>query len=248
MKLKITENTPVSEIVIHYPQTRKQLEEWGIDYCCGGRRPFKEACIIANQSWQQVCEKLNEMIEQSTQAPYAKNWTAVSLTELADHIIDAHHTYLRENLPRLKQLAEKVYHAHQERHGKMIVKLRDLLQTLSGEIETHLAKEEQVLFPLIQQMVVFERDPKTRPSIHCGTIENPIRQMSVEHDSAGDILTQIRKTTSDYKLPADACESFKALYDGLRELEYDLHDHIHLENNILFPKAIQLENKICSLH
>lgn len=246
MKLQITEHTPVADVVVQYPQTRKLLESHGIDYCCGGKQSFKAACDKANVSWQDMRNQLKETIKQTAGTPPPKEWVTASLSELVQHIIDAHHAYLREHLPRLDNLVEKVYRAHRERHGEMIQTLRLSLETLRAEIEMHLDKEEQILFPLINDMEAFAEGRGSKPSVHCGTIENPIRQMSFEHDSAGELLAQMRQLTSGYEPPKDACESFKALYGGLRELENDLHDHIHLENNILFPKAIQLENKICA--
>ena len=248
MKLNIIDKTPVADIVVHYPQTRQLLEDHNIDYCCGGKHSLKETCDKAQVSWQDMRKKLNDVIEESAAAPPPKDWITTPLSKLIRHILDAHHVYLRENLPRLLGLAEKAYQAHHQQHGEMLRVLEYSLNTLKTEIEVHLLKEEQVLFPLIQEMEAFEQGRGSQPTVQCGTIENPIRQMSTEHDSAGEILEQMRHITGGYELPDDACETFKALYDGLRELEKDLHDHIHLENNILFPKAIELENKICTPH
>ncbi len=194
---------------------------------------------------QDVIGKLKEFIEQpNTETVQSKNWLEVTLTELVQHIVDAHHTYLKEHLPRLKNLSDKVYNAHRQHHGEMIQKLKKALESLRIDLEMHLAKEEQILFPLIKEMEAFANRQGPKPRMHCGSIENPIHQMEREHKAAGDILTEMRSTTSEYNLPDDACESFKALYDGLKELEKDLHEHIHLENNILFPKAVELEGKI----
>jgi len=245
MNGEISENTSVAEVVTQHPQTRLLLEEMGIDYCCGGKHSLKESCNKSGLSWQDVIGKLKETIEQSdSEKSPSKNWTEVSLTELVEHIITAHHKYLKENLPRLKSLSDKVHNAHKEHHGKMIQELKRALETLRIDIEMHLAKEEQILFPLIKEMEAFAKNQGPRPTVHCGSVENPIRQMEAEHDAAGDLLAQMRRITSEYKLPDDACESFKGLYDGLRELERDLHEHIHLENNILFPKSIDLEKKV----
>ena len=245
MNWEISENTSVAEVVTQYPETRRLLEEMGIDYCCGGKHSLKEACHRSGLSCRDVIGKLKEAIEQSvSEKSPSKNWIEVSLTELVQHIIDAHHTYLKEHLPRLKSLSDKVYNAHKQHHGEMIQDLKRAIETLRIDIEMHLAKEEQILFPLIKEMESFAKNQGPRPTVHCGSVENPIRQMEAEHDAAGDLLAQMRKITSEYKLPDDACESFKALYDGLKELERDLHEHIHLENNILFPKAIKLESEI----
>ena len=245
MNLEISDNASVAEVVTQYPQTRRILEEMGIDYCCGGKRPLKDACNQAGLSWQDVISKLQEPIEQSQSGEHPpNNWAEVSLSELVEHIIAEHHAYLKENLPRLKGLANKVYNAHKSQHGEMIQQLIQAFETLRTDIEMHLSKEEQILFPLIKETEAFVSNQGPRPTVHCGTVENPICQMEVEHDAAGNILAQMRKITSEYQLPDDACESFNALYVGLKELEKDLHEHIHLENNILFPKAIELEKNV----
>jgi len=245
MDWEISENTSVAEVVTKHPQTRRLLEKMGIDYCCGGKHSLKDACNKSGLSWQDVISKLKKTIEQSvSERSQSKNWTEVSLTELVQHIIDAHHAYLKERLPRLKSLSDKVYNAHKQHHGEMIQELKRAIETLRIDIEMHLAKEEQILFPLLKEMEAFAKKQGPKPTVHCGSVENPIHQMEVEHDAAGNLLAQMRKITSEYKLPDDACESFKTLYDGLKELEKDLHEHIHLENNILFPKAVKLESEI----
>ena len=245
MNHEISKNTSVAEIVTQYPQISLMLEDLGIDYCCGGKHSLQHACNETGLSSEDVVAKLKETIEQSvSEKSQSKNWTEVSLTELVQHIIDAHHAYLKEHLPRLKSLSDKVYNAHKQHHGEMIQELKRAFETLRIDIEMHLAKEEQILFPLIKEMESFAKNQGPKPTVHCGSVENPIRQMEAEHDAAGDLLAQMREITSGYKLPDDACESFNALYDGLKELEKDLHEHIHLENNILFPKSIELEKNV----
>jgi regulator of cell morphogenesis and NO signaling len=245
MDMKITEKSTVGDIVKTYPQVQMLFEQLSIDYCCGGKQTLKEACQKAGLSLQNVIEKIEEKLQQSSmESEPTKDWTKASLTELASHIIDTHHAYLREQFPRLKSLADKVYNAHKENHGERIRKLKEVLENLRTDIEMHLDKEEQILFPLIKEMESFSAGQSSKPTVHCGTVENPIRQMEFEHNNAGDMLQQMRNISDDYKLPEDACESFKALYDGLQELENDLHKHIHLENNILFPKSVELESKL----
>ena len=245
MNWEISENTSVAKIVTRYPHTRKFFEGIGIDYCCGGKYSLKNACDKIGLAWQDVIEKLLERLQESESKPaHIIDWTKASLTELAGHIVNRHHSYLREQFPRLTNLADKVFNAHKENHGEMIRKLKEVLENLRADIEMHLEKEEQILFPLIKDMEAFANGQGPMPTVHCGTVENPIRQMEFEHDTAGDFLSRMRSITNDYQLPDDACESFKALYDGLKELEKDLHEHIHLENNILFPKAIELEKNV----
>lgn len=245
MDTPITENSRVADIITKYPKVRTLLEELSIDYCCGGKQSLKDACQKAGQAWQSVIEKLEEAIHQSnSETGQTKDWTKVSLTELAEHIIHTHHAYLRAQFPRMETLVNKVYNAHKINHGEMLQKLEKVLGNLRMDIEMHLAKEEQILFPLIKEMDAFSAGQDHRPTVHCGTVKNPIRQMEFEHDTAGSLLVQMRNITGDYTLPEDACQSFRALYDGLWELEKDLHEHIHLENNILFPRSIQLESEL----
>jgi regulator of cell morphogenesis and NO signaling len=242
---EITATMSVAEIVVKHPETRKILEGMGIDYCCGGKHSLKEACEGAGLSPQSVIQKLKEAVESSDKGKSEQNnLDEISLKELIDHIVNEHHAFLRAELPRLKNLREKVYQAHQQKHGQMLENLGRSFQKLRTDIEMHLAKEEQILFPAIKQIENHVRQGDPKPQIHCGSITNPISQMEYEHEVAGGLLAEMQKTTSGYSPPADACESFKALYDGLRELEDNLHEHIHKENNILFPKAVRLEKEM----
>jgi regulator of cell morphogenesis and NO signaling len=242
---EITITKSVAELVIKHPETRKPLEEMGIDYCCGGKHSLKEACESAGLSPQEVVDRLEKVIETSGGGKSEhKNLDNISLKELIDHIINEHHAFLKKELPRLKGLREKVYRAHQQKHGPMLESVGRIFQKLRTDIEMHLAKEEQILFPAIKQIENYIEQGGSEPEMHCGSITNPISQMEYEHEVAGSLLAEIRKSTSDYEPPTDACESFKALYDGLRELQDNLHEHIHKENNILFPKAVKLEEEM----
>jgi len=242
---EITVTRSVAEVVVEHPETRKILEGMGIDYCCGGKNSLKEACVNAGLSTQDVVDRLNKAIADSNEGQSEqKNLDKVSLSDLIDHIINTHHVFLKNELPRLKSLREKVHQAHQQKHGRMLESLGRIFEKLRSDIEMHLAKEEQILFPAIKEIENHVKQGGPKPIIHCGSITNPINQMEYEHEVVGGFLAEIQKTTSDYDPPADACESFKALYDGLRELEENLHEHIHLENNILFPKAVKLEGEI----
>lgn len=237
---KLTTNTAVKDIVVRYPQTRPVLERLGIDYCCGGNVPLAQAAQLAGIGADQALADLEEELKVRGESA-ARDWSAASLTELADHIEQTHHVFMKEQLPRLAGLLGRTLQAHKDRHGDMLHRLKHCFISLKTDIELHLAKEEQILFPLIRQMELHRQGRGPVPDMHCGTIANPIRQMEHEHDCAGEILQQIRTVTADFRLPEDACNTFKALYDGLQDLESDLHEHIHLENNILFPRAVGLE-------
>jgi regulator of cell morphogenesis and NO signaling len=230
----------LGDIVARYPQTRALMEQFGLDYCCGGKHTLAEAAGQVDKDPQEITARLNEALETTEQDPQT-NFPAMSSTELADYIESTHHSFMHEQLPRLSALITKVQGAHSQRHGAMLTSLRQVYEQLKAEIEMHLEKEEQILFPYIRQIETFAKGLGEVPQVHCGSVQNPINQMEYEHDVAGGALAKMRELTDDYAVPDDGCESFKALYEGLAALEQDLHQHIHLENNILFPKAIALE-------
>lgn len=234
----------VGEIVVQHPYLRSRLEQLGIDYCCGGKRPLAEVVTEAGLEWDTVMAELGNAMEQRDVGSDATDWNGAPITTLADHILETHHVFLKEQLPRLDALLEKVQNAHGTQHGDMLQKLRDTFDILRNELEPHLIKEEQILFPAIRSIDAFITEGAPQPVIHCGSVAYPIQQMEYEHENAGNVLTEMRSITKDYHLPEDACASFKALYDGLKALEADLHEHIHLENNILFPKSIAQEVSI----
>lgn len=242
MNTDITSDMAVKDILIQHPQTRPVLETLGIDYCCGGKDTLARAAEQAGLSADQVLVNLEQALrEAGRDVTSTRDWSSVSLAELVDHIEQTHHVFMKEQLPRLAGLLDKTIQAHGERHGAMLEQLKHSYISLKTDIEMHLAKEEQILFPLIRQMEAFHQHRGPTPDMHCGSIGNPIRQMEHEHYVAGEFLVQMREITNNYALPNDACPTFAALYEGLDALEKDLHEHIHLENNILFPKAQALE-------
>jgi regulator of cell morphogenesis and NO signaling len=240
----INEMITVGELVAQYPQTRKTLEKWGIDYCCGGKHDLKTAATEKSVNLEALLAALNEAI-QTTQAQGVseQNWTTATLAELADHIEAKHHTFMKEQLPRLSLMLGKVKRAHGDNYGQMLTELEDVYLSLREEIEMHLMKEEEILFPYIRQIEAYANGSGPRPQVHCGTVANPIAQMEHEHENAGRALEQMRELTNNYTVPDDGCATFAALYEGLAAMEDDLHEHIHLENSILFPKAVELEAK-----
>ena len=245
MNAELNVNMAVGDIVVKFPQTRTLLESLGIDYCCGGKVPLNQAAEQAGLATDKVLADLTEAVESTEKdASSVKDWSAASSTELVDHVEQTHHVFMKEQLPRLAGLLDKVIRAHGERHGEMLERLKYNYISLKTDIELHLAKEEQILFPLIRQMEAFGQGQGPAPEMHCGSIVNPIGQMEHEHDVAGQCLTEMRRITSNYRLPDDACPTFAALFEGLDALEKDLHEHIHLENNMLFPNAQKLEEHI----
>jgi regulator of cell morphogenesis and NO signaling len=223
----------VRDIAAQSPAALSVFEKYKIDYCCGGHRPLAEACGERGVSPETV---LAEVEEGSYRPAPERNWGAASLRELIGHIVRRHHGYLNTELPVLAARLAKVVEAHGPRHSQTLGPLESTFSALKGELEMHLRKEETVLFPAIEEMETAGAEPL------CGTLRNPIRMMEYEHESAGQALRTMRQLTADYAAPADACITFRALYAGLEELEKDLHTHIHLENNILFPRAAEMEN------
>lgn len=236
--------TTVRELVGHYPAARRVFEEHGIDYCCGGNKSLSAAAEESETDLNELIGEVAEVIGAPPAPGDERNWYEASLTELASHIVERHHNFLKRELPRLETLIARVTNAHGEHHGEMLESLREVYLSLKGELDAHLQKEELVLFPYVTAAEAFRNGAGDRPPMHCGTVQNPIVQMECEHENAGGALEELRQLTDDYTLPDDACPSFAALYEGLQQLEADLHNHIHLENNILFPRALALERDI----
>ena len=186
-------------------------------------------------------ETLGEMTQLSSQDTGALDLQNASLPELIEHILNTHHVFTKSEIDRLETLATKVLNAHGGNHPELI-HLNELLNRLCDDLKPHMFKEEQILFPYIVAMTQAVDKKQARPFAPFGTVNNPIRVMSTEHDTAGQILRELRALTSDYKVPPDACISYQTLYEALENFEKDLHQHIHLENNLLFPKAVELEN------
>jgi regulator of cell morphogenesis and NO signaling len=244
MSIQVDGNTTVREFAGRYPQTRKVFEQYGIDYCCGGGKCLTEAAQESQAALPDLVRDIEAaLVETSPRtATVEKDWYAAPLHDLIDHILQVHHAYMHEALPRIRELLRKVLHAHGTHHGDMLRQVQDLFNALDTELSNHLRKEEKVLFPYIVATEANRQGDPKGPAACFGSVGNPIRQMETEHESAGKVLVQIRKVTGDYALPDDACPTFRALYEELERMEEDLHQHIHLENNILFPRAVAAES------
>ena len=237
----ITTDMTVRDLAIKVPQSTRLFEQLKIDYCCGGNKSLAQACASAGVDVDDVMKTLAEVTRSTVQEDRIFDFQNVSLTELITHIVHTHHFFTKSELDRLQLLADKVLAAHGRNHPEL-VHLGELLKRLSADLKPHMFNEELILFPYIRAMTAAADQNSALPSAPFGTDNNPIRMMMKEHDTAGGILRELRSLTSDYKVPADACISYQTLYQALENLEKDLHQHIHLENNILFPKAIDLEN------
>ena len=225
----------IGEIAVTVPSAIRAFEHWKIDYCCHGNRSIPEACASAGVTVAELLEAIGD--PRSTDD--TRDWSSESLTTLQRFIVDTHHVYTRETLETVRQLADKVAMRHGANHPEM-ESVRGLVDQLYDDLFPHMMKEENVLFPFIEQL---ESNPDGPPPFF-GTVNNPIRMMMMEHEAAADILAALQITTNHYELPPDACISFRALYEQLSALEADLHRHIHLENNILFPRAAALESGV----
>ncbi len=237
----INSQTTVREVALQLPQSTRVFETLKIDYCCGGNQPLAQACASAGVDVDNVME----MLTQSTSPVEAGDFQNLSLAELITHILDTHHVFTKSEMDRLQLLADKVLAAHGGNHPEL-VHVDELLTRLCADLKPHMFKEEQVLFPYITRLVDAASQKRPAPFAPFGSVNNPVRMMMREHDTAGEILRELRALTSDYSVPADACISYQTLYQALENFEKDLHQHIHLENNILFPKALELENALNS--
>jgi regulator of cell morphogenesis and NO signaling len=225
----------VSEIAANSLTAVRVFERLGIDYCCGGKRPLADVC---RDKGLDVAAVETELVSAAkAMAGAGRDWNAAPLRELIDHIVGTHHEYLKRELGPLAARVEKVHRVYNERYGETLTGLPEVFAGVRSELELHLQKEEMILFPAIAAL-----EAGSGPSHTCfGSVAQPIRMMEAEHDSAGAALARIRDITSNYAIPEYACVTYRSMIAGLQELEQDLHVHIHLENNILFPRAIALE-------
>lgn len=225
----------VGQLVAERPSRARVFERFGIDFCCGGKIPLSDACAERELDTRKIVAALREADSNAAETD-EPDWTRAALSELIAHILEKHHAYLRGELPRLAQMVAKVHDVHGARHPEL-AEVRQTYNGLHAELESHMMKEEQILFPLIKAMEASQ----SLEAGHCGSVNNPISVMEHEHDSAGAALARMRLLTGDFTPPEDACNTYRVLLDGLAELEADLHRHIHKENNILFPRASELE-------
>lgn len=235
--MTLTATKTVRELAVEVPSATRVFEKLGIDYCCGGDRPLEEACASANVAVDDVLRALEQGSDASASVTTC-DWNTTSLSELVDHIVNKHHTFVKSETPRLQALIAKVTGVHGQNHPEL-QQVQTAFSELADELAAHMLKEERILFPYVKQMA---GGADCGPSCF-GSVQNPIRVMMLEHDNAGEKLREMRRITSDYSIPADACTSYATLFRALVEFEQDLHQHIHLENNILFPRAVAMEQR-----
>ena len=215
------------------------FKRFGIDFCCGGKEMLERSCTkkgIDVTAVKQALKELDEQLPKQFSQDY-QNW---DLDFLIDYITKTHHKYVNDALPILDEYSSKVARVHEGTHPE-VAAIASLYQELASELRMHMDKEETILFPYIQQMAYAERHNQVLPASPFGMVKNPIEMMETEHDSAGGNMQAIRELSNEFNPPEEVCMTYKVLYAKLQEFENDLHQHVHLENNILFPRAIKLE-------
>lgn len=233
--------TPVGEIARFNYKTVEVFEKLRIDFCCGGDISLEEACKRQKVNATEVLESIKKLIG-STQTDNDRIH-ALPLDHLIDHIIKVHHSYVLESIPVLQRYLNKITNVHGTNHPELAVVENSFNQAAANLLQ-HMEKEEQILFPAIKEMLAAKTGGTEYTGSHCGTVLSPISVMKQEHEAEGDRFEQMSVLTNNYTIPADACNTFSYSYQKLQEFEQDLHRHIHLENNILFPEAIKLEKEL----
>jgi regulator of cell morphogenesis and NO signaling len=238
--MTVTIEKTVREWALESPSATRVFEKLGIDYCCGGTRPLGEACRAANVKIDEVLESLRIADRTALAAREERDWQTEPIAALIAHLKQTHHAYTRQEITRLGPLFDKVCSVHGKNHPELL-QIRETFQGLAEELSTHLMKEEMVLFPHIVRMEAAAAANQPLARAPFGSVQNPVSMMEHEHDSAGNALRAMSKASNGYSVPANACVSYQTLYKALAEFEADLHRHIHLENNILFPRAVAME-------
>ncbi|SDL06462.1 iron-sulfur cluster repair di-iron protein [Natronincola ferrireducens] len=239
MKYMIGSSEKVGDIVTNLPKAAGIFKSYGIDFCCGGDRRLLDVLKEQGLNEAKILESLNKAYEASQNVKNDKlDWQQAPYGQFIDYIIETHHLYLQNELPKLSQLATKILRVHGIDHGEMLSQVHKLLHSLKMELEQHLIKEEEVLFPLIRD---YEKNPSQKLLDQIASVN---RELEDEHDGAGDLLKKLRQVTNGYQTPAyGSCASFELTFKGLEALEWDIFQHVHLENNILFPRLEAEGNK-----
>jgi regulator of cell morphogenesis and NO signaling len=236
-----TLDTTIRDIVANDFRAAGVFQRYGIDFCCKGNRSVQEAC----RNGSVTAERILQEVSDATASPAAggPRFNSWDLGTLAAYIVANHHGFVRESLPALRAHTQKIATVHGARHPELL-EVAALIENVADEMDSHMMKEEQILFPYITELAVAARGDSAHPSAPFGTVRNPIRMMEMEHESVGDALARIRLLTGDYRAPEDACATYRVCLQELDAFERDLHEHVHLENNLLFPKAARLEAEV----
>ena len=232
----------LAQIVNENHKTAYIFEKYHLDFCCRGKRLLQQACEEIHLPVDQVISELERVTNGSK---ITVDFNKMTLAQLSDHIVLTHHNYVKQELPLIYSNLQKVASKDSERHPEMLGVL-NVFAELKDDMMQHMENEEVILFPRIKMIEQYSRE-KGEVQINRSYLESPITLMEMEHEDASDLSTQIRGLTLNYSLPADACTTYRLSFAALQAFEIDLHEHIHLENNILFPKAITLFNNLNKL-
>ncbi|NFI95523.1 iron-sulfur cluster repair di-iron protein [Clostridium botulinum] len=235
---KFNSNQKIGDIVTKFPKVADIFKEYKIDFCCGGDRTLITAIKEQGVNETELLERINDSYEKLKNNIYSKdrNWVEAPLDELVDQIVNVHHAYLYENLPKISELTTKILRVHGEKHPELS-RVHKLFHTIKMELEAHLIEEETIQYPAINAYLRSNSEADLDKAI------NIINQLQDEHIGAGNILKELREITNDYDLPSNACTTYRLTYFKLQEMESDIFQHIHLESNILFPRLYELKNK-----
>jgi regulator of cell morphogenesis and NO signaling len=229
----------IGDIVANDYRAAAIFEDFGIDFCCGGRRSFADACALASADPDALMDALRALAPDAAAGAEAISWP---MDRLIDHIVNVHHAFVRDALPRIADHLAKLVAVHGERHPELS-RVMATYETVSDELMQHMMKEEQILFPYVRDLAAQQSKADASIVSPFGTVENPIRMMEREHRDAADGLGDIRDLTRDYTAPDDGCQTYRVTMEELAAFERDLHRHVHLENNVLFPRAIAMERQ-----
>jgi regulator of cell morphogenesis and NO signaling len=238
--MTVTTERTVRELALENPASTRVFEKLGIDYCCGGKKSLEEACRAANLNINQVLASLEQAGQPAVASATEEHWHSAPLAVLIAHIQNTHHKYTREEIARLGPLFEKVCSVHGRSHPELL-QVHEAFKGLAQELGTHMLKEEMILFPFIARMEAAVAGNESLGPAPFGSVRNPVAMMEHEHDSAGNALRVMKEASHGYSAPTDSCVSYQTLYGALAAFEADLHQHIHLENNILFPRAVVMD-------
>ncbi len=234
----------IGEIVADNYRTATVFNNYNIDFCCNGNVQFDDACRKKNIDSEKLSNEIKSILNATSDSSLDyQNW---QIDLLANHIEAKHHSYILNKTPELINFLNKLCNVHGTNHPELF-QVQEMFSASAGELAQHMKKEELILFPYVRQMVLSQQKNEKLKTPHFGTVTNPIQMMMTEHSTEGDRFKKIEELTDNYTVPTDGCSTYKVTLSMLKEFQEDLHLHIHLENNILFPKAILMEDELLSL-
>lgn len=239
--MNIQENNIIGELVAQDYRAASVFKKYGIDFCCQGNRTIQDACKVKNIDASSVVSDLNEANKSTSEGTMDYQSWPVDL--MVDYIEKRHHRYVEDKTQEIKPYLDKICRVHGDHHPELL-QINQLFNEAAGELAAHMKKEELILFPFIRKMAKANQENTKLYAPHFGTVENPIQMMMDEHSTEGERFRKIETLSNNYTPPVDACNTYRVTLALLKEFEADLHLHIHLENNILFPKSINLEKEL----